>query len=1239
MDKNLYLCLKYFLFPTSNLILMKKISLALLLVLMSLYTFSQEQEVKLKIDYPPNYQVNTAIDNMGYWARMAELGLVSVQPMYRPAPAKFTGTKVFNNKGILISDSPDVPVTTNVNGESENSIFGDPNDKMHVLESNNATPQPSNGTTYGADWYNSFDGGSTWSGNYHGAGGNNQGDPAACINISGRYFVGYINSGDGQSVSYSDDNGATWAVSLVEAGSYSNFHDKNHLWVDNCPTSPFKGNLYDGWMTGSSQVAASRSITNGTTWEPSQVISSAIISGGQKQGVNFKTGPNGEVYAAFAVYNAWPGDETSIGFAKSTDGGVTWAPAVKIIDNIKGIRTSGVPQNQRTNSFPSMACDISNGPYRGNLYVCWTNHGVPGLNTGNDIDCYMIKSSDGGTTWSAPIRINQDPIGQGKTHYFPWVTCDQANGYVSVVFYDNRNVANNQAETFMAYSTDGCNTITDMQVSDVSWTPSPVPLMATGYMGDYLGITAYNGRVYPTWTDNRLGYVMTWVSPILLIIPEGFVGVTDEVLNDTTYGNGNGHMDYGETELLGLTMTNTGTAEADSVTVTVRPNNPYVTMMDSVAFYGNFAIGQAKTILDTFKFKVADSIPAWYNAQFLAIARDKKDSVWTTTFSIVAHAPAVTIISKTVSDPPPGGNGNGRLDPGETATINIVTQNTGDYDAVNAMSILTKDNPYVSISNPVQSLGTLVPGQQVTVPFTVTVAPTAAIGSAVRFTNNVYCATKQHDTKIWVEKIGLIVEDFETGNFLKFPWQFPDVPWTICDSLPWEKLYCSQSGHISTTGTSSLMLHYNALIDDSISFHWRLRSQSLPAADKLKFFIDSAMVGQWSGDQESWHYSAFPVLAGPHTFQWEFVKNEASSPNNYASWLDFIVFPPEYITSAYAGGNASACAGLPYQLNGMAIAYDSLLWTTSGTGVFSNPRILDPIYTASPADIAAGSVNLTLEAFSALDHDTSSVMTLTFAKPPTANAGGAQQICAGSTYTAASSTATNYSTLAWTTSGDGTFDNPANLHSVYTPGANDILHGNLYLKLSAFPIVNSCPVASDSLQLTINALPIVQLGSDTTMCNSHQITLDPKVPDAVSYLWHPSGATTATLTVDSSGTGVGIKTISVDVTNSKNCVGSGTIHITFKDCSGIGELKDVSFRLYPNPNNGLFMIDINATQEETVNLNVLNTSGVTVYSLNNLEVSGFVSRNLDLGTLPEGTYIFRISKGNESTLKKFVIKK
>ena len=101
-----------------------------------------------------------------------------------------------------------------------------------------------------------------------------------------------------------------------------------------------------------------------------------------------------------------------------------------------------------------MACDISNSAYRGNLYIVWTNIGYPGVNTGTTGDVYMIKSTDQGNTWSAPLQINQNPP-DSKNHYLPWITCDQANGYLSVVFYDGRNVPSNQAETYMAYSTDG----------------------------------------------------------------------------------------------------------------------------------------------------------------------------------------------------------------------------------------------------------------------------------------------------------------------------------------------------------------------------------------------------------------------------------------------------------------------------------------------------------------------------------------------------------------------------------------------------------------------------------------------------------------------------------------------------------------------------------------------------------------------------------------------------------------
>ena len=794
--------------------MMKKMTLLAGIIALFCF-FGTKINAQEKVTLPPGYQPDTRIDNMGYWSEMAKRGLVPVQPYTRiPAPV-FTGTKVYNNRGVLVDDSPDVPVTTTVTTQSENSIVHNPNDNMHVLNSNNETSQPSSGSTNGADWYKSLDGGESWEGSNQGAGANNSGDPAACINMNGRYFIGFIDAAYGQSVSYSDDDGATWTVSKVATGSMFNMLDKNHLWVDNSPTSPYNGNLYNGWMKNN-QITVSYSNTNAVTWSTPVAISSGTAAGSHNQGENFKTGPDGEAYCVWSVYDSWPGDEKALGFSKSLDGGVTWAPAVRILNNIKGIRTTGVSQNQRVNSFPSMACDISNSPYRGTLYVAWPNVGVPGINTGTDVDVYMIKSTDGGTTWSTPIKINQDASGLGKKHYMSWITCDQANGMVSVVFYDNRNVPANQCETWVAYSDDGGATWSDMKVSDVAFTPSPIPNMATGYMGDYLGITAYDGKAYPCWTDTRLGYAMTYVSPINFVIPHATVVYNANLLNDQTYGNGNGLMDFGETEMLGLTLENTGNATADSIVATVSCSSPFITIHDSTEFYGSFTAGQVKAMQDVYQFDVSNALPGLTTIPFDVRTVDNAGNVTTSTFSLLSHGPALSIVKMTVSDP--AGNNNGRLDPGEDAILTIQTKNPGDYDALDAESNLTSNNPFVTIQNQVINLGTIPAGQSVNAVYQIHVSSNAYIGSGVVFHNTAFSGFQQ-DAKDFTLRIGLIVEDWETGNFNKFAWvNTSPVPWTIDNVIFEEGLYSSK---ITTTGenqSSDLLIHYNVLYDDSISF-------------------------------------------------------------------------------------------------------------------------------------------------------------------------------------------------------------------------------------------------------------------------------------------------------------------------------------------------------------------------------------------------------------------------------------
>jgi len=481
-----------------------------------------ERERRAKLD--------TRVDNQGYWKKMAKEGLTVLNPVVEVPKATYTGSAI-KNRMVLTTNSPDVAVSTN-STQSENSVIIDPNDNMTALNSNNSGG-PSGTPIYGANDLYTFDGGETFDGENGGAGGSNSGDPAACIGTDGRWYVGYIKN-SGQGVAHSDDKGQSWTHVQVTPNPGS-MADKNHLWLDRKVGSPYENNLYDAWTDfgggSDGEIVLKYSSDKGETWSGRKVLSLGVAAQGHNQGVNLQTGPNGEVYAVWSIYDGWPMDENALGFAKSLDGGETWETSYRIIENIRGIRNSGVPQNMRVAGFPSMAVDISNTSSSGNIYVTWTNIGVPGVNSGNDRSVYMIKSTDGGDTWATPIKINQDPIGDGKANYMAWITCDPANGILSTVFYSNRNTPANQAEAWAATSNTAGETWEDFQVSDVAFTPSPIPGTASGYMGDYLGITALDGMVYPTWTDNRTGNAMTYVSvfeTINVVAPFALTSVTDQ---------------------------------------------------------------------------------------------------------------------------------------------------------------------------------------------------------------------------------------------------------------------------------------------------------------------------------------------------------------------------------------------------------------------------------------------------------------------------------------------------------------------------------------------------------------------------------------------------------------------------------------------------------------------------------------------------------------------------------------
>lgn len=223
--------------------------------------------------------------------------------------------------------------------------------------------------------------------------------------------------------------------------------------------------------------------------------------------------------------------------------------------------------------------------------------------------------------------------------------------------------------------------------------------------------------------------------------------------------------------------------------------------------------------------------------------------------------------------------------------------------------------------------------------------------------------------------------------------------------------------------------------------------------------------------------------------------------NRNEGYIDVI----EAITSATAGADTTICENLSYQLNGIATNYQSLLWETSGTGSFDDATILNPIYTPDANDIQAGSVILSLTAINPAVNDSTDHLTLTFALAPVINAGENASVCVGDSYSTSNATAYNYTELAWTTSGTGTFSDIYAVDTRYTPSEQDITNGNVVLTLTANNAY--CTVTTSELPIQINPKPVVTMSGASQVCQYQSDVIYTAGSTDNTYVWEVLGGT------------------------------------------------------------------------------------------------------------------------------------
>lgn len=568
------------------------------------------------------------------------------------------------------------------------------------------------------------------------------------------------------------------------------------------------------------------------------------------------------------------------------------------------------------------------------------------------------------------------------------------------------------------------------------------------------------------------------------------------VFNDP---NGNGEIEAGEAILMSLTMYNGSDLDYSNVDVTVTCESPFITMTDSEENFGNFPIGESIEAVDGFAFDVSDDLPGLENIRFDISATDGTE-IWASHFMTMSFGPMLMIGNMQVDDA--SGNGNGRLDPGETADILVAIHNDGQVEAENVLINLSNSGSYLTFENVDYNIDVLASEGEAMAVFTVTVADDAPEGASemitIDLTSGVY-----NDSKEFALVIGLIVEDWETGGFGQFGWSFNGGDWTISENDPYEGNYCSESGGISDNQQTSLILDYEVGANGTISFYRKVSSES--GYDYLRFFIDDQEQGSWSGE-EAWGMAEFDVTAGDHTFKWQYSKDGSVSNGSDAAWVDYLIFPAMALPSIELEAEANICEDEAYLSAAIAENYESLAWTSLGDGSFDNTEIAEATYTPGPNDISNGNVMLTLTAYGNNGDMSSSVDLIIFSntlEAPLAPS-GATTLCIhpeNQTYFSSIGIGEELSWLIDPVEA-GTLEAAAD--TVVVTWAEDFV-GQAQISLMVSSLCAESEY-SEPLMVNVNPLPTITIDSDVVGCLGQDVEIAASLTGATPWLIDVEGS-------------------------------------------------------------------------------------------------------------------------------------
>jgi hypothetical protein len=388
-------------------------------------------------------------------------------------------------------------VATNVNisvragGNAEQTIAINPQNPLNLFADD----------TWSVVGRYSLDGGLTWSTSDVSALGTSDGDVSSAFDDFGNLFLVQFSSVTTLQVvvGLSTNGGASFDL-LYETTTRKN--DQPTL-VTGPSSTPGQGSVWISYTDRNNKLEVQGA---GVTGLGSVGAFSAAQSPPDSTNGDFGdivVGPSGQVMVVYQNNKTTAGPDTLHLNLNATGLSGSFGPqSSPTVTQVGGFTTIPAQPLRKIDAEAGLAWDRSGGPFQGRVYLVYTDR--PDTSS-DDTDIYVRYSNDSGTNWSAPVRVNDDPVGDGKSQFLPRIALDQTTGYIAVSFYDCRNSAsNNTTEFWAAVSTNGGASFLPNVKVGAGVSSALVPAVAGTKFdyGDYSGLAFFGGVFYPCWADN-----------------------------------------------------------------------------------------------------------------------------------------------------------------------------------------------------------------------------------------------------------------------------------------------------------------------------------------------------------------------------------------------------------------------------------------------------------------------------------------------------------------------------------------------------------------------------------------------------------------------------------------------------------------------------------------------------------------------------------------------------------------